>query len=63
MTAGAGRRLEDPIRFVAQALDAAEDADQAVHPVVEWGEIVVGDRPVGAQTIKIATTEVVGSEA
>ena len=58
-----GRRQEDAVGIVRQALVAAEDADERVDPVVVRLHVLVGDRPVVAETVEALAPEVVGTEA
>ena len=57
-----GRRQEHAVGIVRQSLLAAEDADERVDPVVERLHVLVGDRPVVAETIEALPAEVVGTE-
>ena len=57
-----GRRQEDTVGIVRQPLLAAENADERVDPVVERLHVLVGDRPVVAETIKALPAEVIGAE-
>ncbi len=60
---GRGRRQEDAVGLVLQALVGAEQADHAVEPVVVGLDVVVGHRPVVAQAVAAARLEVPGTEA
>jgi hypothetical protein len=55
-------RQEHTVRIVRACLEAAEDADQAVHPVIVRLEVVVADRPVGAQAVETVPAKVVRPE-
>src|SRR5688572_15820410 len=57
------RRLENAVWVVRQAFVRSEQADVAIDAVVVRLEIVVGDRPVVAETIEALAPEVVGTEA
>src|SRR5690606_39221050 len=61
--AGLGRRQENAVGLIAEALIAAEDPDQAIAIIVERRDIVVADRPVIAQAVDRLVLEVVRPEA
>ena len=57
------RRLENAVRIVRQSFIRSEEADVSVDAVVVRLEVVVGDRPVVAETVEALALEIVRPEA
>ena len=60
---GRRRRLEDSVWLVLDALVRPVDPDQPIELVVVRGDIVVGDRPVIAETVMAPRLEIARTEA
>ena len=56
------RRLENAVRIVRQPFIRSEEADVSIDAVVVRLEVVVGDRPVVAETIEALAPEIVRTE-